>query len=114
MLLATLMHAIWSALAYRFTDQAADFAMLLWASVPSAVALVVLAPRSDPPACPTWWRRWCCTFRATTTWARSRNHLGAVPQPEFAETLATCVVTVHSLIDSATIAPNMDRGSIRT
>jgi len=51
-LLAALMHATWSALAYRFSDQAAGFAMLLWASVPSAVALVVLAPRPDPASVP--------------------------------------------------------------
>ena len=44
-LLAALMHATWSALAYRFSDQAAGFAMMLWATMPIALVLVVVAPR---------------------------------------------------------------------
>ena len=51
-LLAALMHATWSALAYRFSDQAAGFTMLLWATVPMALTLVVLAPAPDAGSLP--------------------------------------------------------------
>lgn len=51
-LIAALMHASWSALAYRFTDQAAGFAMLLWATVPMALVLIVIAPLPDADSVP--------------------------------------------------------------
>jgi hypothetical protein len=51
-LLAAVMHATWSALAYRFPDQAAGFAMLLWAGVPLGLILALLVAAPDPASLP--------------------------------------------------------------
>lgn len=50
-LISALLHAIWSAMAYRFRDQAVGFAMMGWVSVLFGSVLVLVA---DPPDKSSW------------------------------------------------------------
>lgn len=50
-LCSAVLHATWSAMAYRFPDQAVGFAMMGWVSVLFGLTLVTLA---EPPATASW------------------------------------------------------------
>lgn len=51
-LASAVLHAVWSALAYRFDDQVAGFAVLFWVTFLIATPLVLFTPAPDPASWP--------------------------------------------------------------